>query len=530
VTKWPPHHFDRRARSLLCSLALALIVLSPASGGIGAPSYDAPSTVASDCSVDVTNALLSWIGTIPNNSTLVFRSGGCYRIEGTLEFRNRTGLTFEGNGATFQSFDAPEDQRALWRAVDSASIAFRNMTIKGSYANGGLHDPSTQHAHAIDLRGTSAEVANVTMSDLAGDCIYFGLGYTSALNPSSGSVADSNCLRIGRNAISVTAGNDIRVERVTTDKVGFIVFDVEPNIGPGWGAQRVTFDHNTIGSYYLYAYAIVENASIADQTFSNNRIGVGRYVAGVVNPGASVRPRNVTITGNSLASPESSPAMEFRLVDGLTVTGNTVPMAGGTMATVDGSCSVDVSGNSYSGGSSEVLIRNTPASCQSDTLPPTLTGFTPSNGPVGTSVTLIGENLSDATGVALNGAPASFTVTSDTEINAVVPAGASTGPLSVTTGGGATSTSTAFTVGEPVPGIGSFTPARGPVGTVVTIRGVNFATATRVAFRRRSASFIVLSARKITATVPRRARSGRIRVTTPGGTATSSTRFRVTKR
>lgn len=530
MTRWPPHHFSRRARLLLCSLALALFVLCPASGGFAASSYEVPPTVAGDCSVDVTNALLSWIGTVPNNSTLVFEPGACYRIEGTLEFRNRSGLTFEGNGATFQSFDAPDDQRALWRAVDSASIAFRNMTIKGSYANGGLHDPNTQHAHGIDLRGTGAEVANVMVSDVAGDCVYFGLGYTSALNRSSGSVADSSCLRIGRNAVSVTAGNDIRVERVTTDRVGFIVFDVEPNIGPGWGAQRVTFDNNTIGNYYLYAYAIVENSSIVDQTFSNNRIGVGRYLAGVVNPGGSIRPTNVTIRGNSLTSPQSSPAMEFRLVDGLTVTGNMVPMAGGTMATVEGSCSVDVSGNSYPGGTSEVLIRNTPASCPSDLLPPALTGFTPSSGPVGTSVTLSGANLRGATGVALNGTPASFTVASDTQITAIVPHGGSTGPLSLTTAGGSTSTSTPFTVREPVPVIGSFTPRRGPVGTVVTIRGVNFTGATRVAFRATSARFRVASATKITARVPRRARSGRIRVTTPGGTATSSTRFRITRR
>ena len=88
------------------------------------------------------------------------------------------------------------------------------MTIVGSYANGGVHTESLQHAHGIDLRGTHGVVENVSMSDLAGDCVYFGLGASR----SSGDVRDSSCRRIGRNAVSVTAGDDIRVARVTTDR------------------------------------------------------------------------------------------------------------------------------------------------------------------------------------------------------------------------------------------------------------------------------------------------------------------------
>ena len=48
--------------------------------------------------------------------------------------------------------------------------------------------------------------------------------------------------------------------------------------------------------------------------------------------------------------------MEFDGVDGLTVTGNTVPLTGGTMASVNSSCNVSVTGNSYPGGSEEASI------------------------------------------------------------------------------------------------------------------------------------------------------------------------------
>ena len=79
-----------------------------------------------------------------------------------------------------------------------------------------------------------------------------------------------------------------------------------------------------------------------------------------VAPGSSVvsRPQNVSITGNSSDTAQAPPAMTFDSVDTLTVTGNTVPLTSGTMATVSNSCGVNISGNSYPGGSEEVALTS----------------------------------------------------------------------------------------------------------------------------------------------------------------------------
>ena len=154
---------------------------------------------------------------------------------------------------------------------------------------------------------------------------------------------------------------------------------------------------------------------------------------------------------------------------------------------------------------------------------PTITSFTPTSGPVGTSVTISGANFSGATAVTFNTVSASFIVTSDTAIQATVPAGVTTGPLSVTTPGGTATSSNNFTVvSSAPPTIMSFTPASGPVGTSVTISGTNFTGATAVTFNAVSASFTVTSATAIQATVPAGATTGPLSVTTPGGTATST--------
>ena len=77
------------------------------------------------------------------------------------------------------------------------------------------------------------------------------------------------------------------------------------------------------------------------------------------------------------------------------------------------------------------------------------------------------------------------------------------------------------------PVITTMSPTAGPVGTTVTINGWNFAGASSVTFGAVAASFAVNTNTSITATVPAGATTGRIAVTTPSGTATSPSDFKV---
>jgi IPT/TIG domain len=159
---------------------------------------------------------------------------------------------------------------------------------------------------------------------------------------------------------------------------------------------------------------------------------------------------------------------------------------------------------------------------------PTITSFTPTSGPVGTSVTITGTNFTGATAVTFNNVTATtFTVNSATQITATVPTTATTGLIRVTTPGGTTSSLTNFTIAAPT--ITSFAPTFGPVGTSVIITGTNLTGATAVTFNNVTATFTVNSATQITATVPATATTGKIKVTTPGGSATSTTDFTVSK-
>src|SRR6185503_7407875 len=161
------------------------------------------------------------------------------------------------------------------------------------------------------------------------------------------------------------------------------------------------------------------------------------------------------------------------------------------------------------------------------TRPPTIASFTPTSGPVGTAMTITGSNFTGTTAVRFNGVAAVFTVASNTQINATVPATATTGRITVTNPDGTATSATDFTVTRP-PTIASFTPTSGPVGTAVTITGSNLTGTTGVGFNGVAAVFTVASNTQINATVPATATTGRITVTNPDGTATSATDFTVT--
>ena len=156
---------------------------------------------------------------------------------------------------------------------------------------------------------------------------------------------------------------------------------------------------------------------------------------------------------------------------------------------------------------------------------PTVTGFTPGSGVPGTPVVITGTNFDTATAVAFDTASTTaFTINSPTQITVNVPSAAKTGKIKVTNPAGAGWSVGTFLV---LPTITSFSPTSGGAGTQVTIYGSKFLNATSVTINGVAANYTIKSDTKITATVPSGATSGKIAVTTPSGTATSATNFKV---
>jgi uncharacterized repeat protein (TIGR03803 family) len=151
----------------------------------------------------------------------------------------------------------------------------------------------------------------------------------------------------------------------------------------------------------------------------------------------------------------------------------------------------------------------------------------PTSGKVAKSIGILGQGFNGATGVSFNGAAAKFTVSSDTFLTAIVPAGTTTGVVTVAIPSGNLKSKINFRV---VPTIKSFTPTSGPVGTAVTITGVSLTQTAKVTFGGVKATTVVVNSdTQVTANVPSDAKTGKIAITTPGGAAASAAVFTVTQ-
>lgn len=134
---------------------------------------------------------------------------------------------------------------------------------------------------------------------------------------------------------------------------------------------------------------------------------------------------NVTITGinftNATDVSFNGVSATFGVVNNTTIT-STVPvgaMSGPISVTTPGGTT-----NSAGAGSGYFWVR------------PMVSGFNPASGVAGISVTITGSSFSNATAVLFNGVNASFTPGNNTQLTAIVPTNATTGPISVVAPGG----------------------------------------------------------------------------------------------
>jgi len=152
---------------------------------------------------------------------------------------------------------------------------------------------------------------------------------------------------------------------------------------------------------------------------------------------------------------------------------------------------------------------------------------------VGATVIIEGTGFSATASnnqVLFNGVAATVMGATTTQLTVAVPSGATTGPISVTSGGNTVSSPSTFAVvSSTQPTLSSFTPGSAAVGATVTLAGSNFspvAVNNQITF---GGSEVITpqsaSTTQLVVTVPATAGSGHISVTTPSGTATSASDF-----
>jgi hypothetical protein len=336
----------------LAALALMLAGLQVSPAAAADSTRPVPATIDATGRTDVTRPLQRFVDSVPNGSTVLFRRAATYRVDGTLEFRHRRGITLDGNGARLVARTPGNAYRAHVRLVDGRDWTIRRLTVQGANPVGGQFDPGHQWQHGFDLRGVDgARLEDVTVTDVFGDDIYVGLSTTRPRWSRDISIVDSVGTRSGRMAIAIVAGRRVTVEGGIWSEPGLSTFDIEPNGRPG-GADRILIENTTIGAGSRHrALDITGRGPVSNVTLRHNVL-TGRALHVRADQGRE-RPRNIVVQGNTSEVEFAGPgpaAMIFRNTDGVTVSGNTQRLQRGrglAMVATQGSTRVAVSERPY---------------------------------------------------------------------------------------------------------------------------------------------------------------------------------------
>ena len=159
---------------------------------------------------------------------------------------------------------------------------------------------------------------------------------------------------------------------------------------------------------------------------------------------------------------------------------------------------------------------------------PAITGFTPAQATVGSTVRIGGSGFKDIDFVSFNGEPAaSYHVDSDSQISAVLATNACSGPVSVRNPAGIDSSTLSFLV---MPVVSGITPTSGPVGTTISVTGSGFFDASAVTLGgiAGSATFTYDDPNQVTVVVANGAVTGAVTLTTTPGLSSAGPVFTVT--
>jgi len=401
--------------------------------------------------------------------------GTSVTITGT-GFTGATGVTFGGTAATGVSVVSPTTITATAPAHAAGTVDVVVTTPGGTSATGA--DDQYTYLAAPEVTSVSPSSGPQTGGDTV---TVTGTGFTGATAVSFGGTAATS--------FSVTSPASI----TATSPAGTGTVDITVTTPGGTSAT------SSADRYTYVAAPAVTSVSPTD---------------GPEAGGTMVTLTGTGFTGASAVSFGGSPAASFTVISDTTITATSPAGTGIVDITV-----TTPGGTSLSSAADQFTYIPAPA----------VTSVSPESGPTagGTSVTISGTGFTGASAVTFGAAAAaSFTVNSDSSITATSPAGTGTVDVRVTTPGGTSPASAAdgYTY-APLPAVTALSPTAGPLagGTTVAITGTGFTGATAVDFGVAPATaFTVNSDSSITATSPAGTGTVDVRVTTPGGTSTTS--------
>ena len=471
-------------------------------------------TIALPTAAAGTNSILTNTGT-SNSDALLTRSvnGACLVLTGYDAVVGTALLTSTTSAATNRiigriAADGTVDTSTRLSDGFSGGNIRSATSVDGTtfYAVG-----STGGVRAAPLgNATTSTVITAVPSNNRGVGIYGGNLYVSSATGSGGNFYGISQVGTG---LPTTTG------QTTTPLPGFPTAASTPTQSP-YGFYLADLSASVAGVDVVY---VADDRAAPDGGIQKWSLVGGTWTLNGTITGATVRGVSGSVAGTAVTLVASGSSALYLLTD------NAGYNAAPSTATLPAPVASAATNTSFRG--SAFAPAGTTAA-------PTITSFTPTSGATGTTVTVTGTDFTGATAVTLNGVVImGFTVVNPTTITFVVPAGATSGPIAVTTSGGTVTSTGIFTVIVPNPTlvITSLSPSSVVAGAgafTVVVTGTGFLPSSVVISTAPVGPTTFISATQLSVTLPAGAPVGTYPFTvtnpTPGGGASNVVNLTVT--
>jgi len=336
--------FTAEQKAVVTPLPATLSVARPFLAPVTLRTVAVPANIDRSGATDVSSALNAFIASVPDGSIIAFPTDATYRLDTGIQFANRHGLVFAGNGTTLMvgasasgndplasSFVLGWAYGAHFWEFGNTDIAIRDFVLVGNSPSPGvfLRD-NGQHLSSFEVEGaTRVEITGCRSSNYYGDFVKVGVNSTSVW------VHDNTITSVGRNGGTIISGRDITFERNSFGTVGYCVFDVEPN-KVTQATYNAKFLANTVvswGNGFLAVEASHTGAIIDGIVVDGNTV-TGSTIETVIDNGGATRIKNISFTNNTGAKATTGPILIFAHIDGLTIEGNVQPLKSGPLAKI----------------------------------------------------------------------------------------------------------------------------------------------------------------------------------------------------
>ena len=328
-----------RALTVVAATAASQLVAPASAAAVVSP----PSSIATDCSRDVSAQLNAFFAAVPDHTLVRLPASACYRTETEVAVRDKTGLVLDGNGAVLRR--TALSPRELRYPQANAHLRFVRLTesvITGLHVQGtntvsdlpskavgyGAYDVQFEFEHGYSFHGAR----NVVLRESTADAVWGDGVNVTGIDQYSKTTSDGVRIervtidRNGRQGITVIARNTV-IDGAVIKHSRRAGIDLEPNTvrTPVVGVEI----RNSRINSWLLAVASGGAGTVDDVLIADNVIERTGIPFIYVRASDGTRRHNWRVTHNTVLSELGSPAaaMRFENVSNVLVAHNSLKLA-----------------------------------------------------------------------------------------------------------------------------------------------------------------------------------------------------------